>query len=92
MAWGNKRREQPAEPPLAGQAYTLAFALYSSDGKRRAEVLEFGNGKTYLAEAELVEGTTFEPRHGGRLVGPFASPQEAEAFIVATTWFCGQAE
>jgi hypothetical protein len=26
------------------------------------------------------------------MVGPFASPEAAESFIVATAWFCGRDE
>jgi hypothetical protein len=66
--------------------------LYSLDGKRAAEVLEFRNGETYLDEREWSEGTTFKNRHSGSLVGPFASPEDAEKFIVATSWFRGSQE
>lgn len=75
---------------LHGQEYRSAFTLYSEDGKRAAEVLEFRNGEIYLDEQEWVEGTTFKNRHSGSLVGPFASPEDAEKFIVATSWFCGE--
>lgn len=75
---------------LQGLTYRVAFILYSEDGKREAEVREFSNGETYLAERERGEGTTFNDRHGGRMVGPFASPKHAEIFIVATAWFCGR--
>jgi len=78
-----------SKPSLQGQEYRIAFKLYSEDGKRAADVLEFRNGETYLDEQEWVEGTTFKNRHSGRLVGPFASPTDAENFIVATPWFCG---
>ena len=74
--------------PIQGQEYRSAFKLYSEDGKRAADVLEF-SGETYLDEQEWVEGTTFKNRHAGRLVGPFASPADAENFIVATSWFRG---
>lgn len=76
--------------PLTGQEYRVAFILYSVDGKRAGEVREFSNGETYLSEEEWVEGTTFKNRHSGRMVGPFASPDEAEKYIVATAWFCGR--
>ncbi|HEY2009849.1 MAG TPA: hypothetical protein VGH23_12720 [Rhizomicrobium sp.] len=77
------------DSPLLGLEYRSAFTLYSLDGKRAADVLEFSNGKTYLDEKEWVEGTTFKNRHDGRLVGPFASSADAESFIVKTSWFCG---
>jgi hypothetical protein len=74
--------------PLIGLEFRVEFILYSVDGKRAAEVRAFSNGETYLSEEEWVEGTTFRNRHSGRMVGPFASPEEAEKFIVATAWFC----
>ncbi|WP_199101151.1 hypothetical protein [Dyella sp. ASV21] len=74
---------------LQGLEYRSAFTLYSVDGKRAAAVLEFRNGETYLDEQEWLEGTTFKNRHSGSLVGPFASPEDAEKFIVATAWFRG---
>lgn len=74
--------------PLHGQEFRIACSLYSKDGKRAVDVLEFRSGETYLDETEWVAGTTFQNRHDGWLVGPFASPAEAEKFIVATPWFC----
>ena len=68
------------------------LTLYSVEGKRAAEVLEFRNGETYLDEQEWVQGTTFKNRHAGSLVGPFASPEDAEKFVVATSWFRGGQE
>ena len=78
-----------SKSPLQGQEYRSAFKLYSKDGKRAVDMLEFRNGETYLDEQEWVEGTTFKNRHSGSLVGPFASPADAENFIVATPWFRG---
>lgn len=72
-----------------GAMYRVTSTLYSCDGKRAAEVREFDNGKTYLLESDWVGGTTFKPRHGGKIVGPFASSKDAERFIVATAWFNG---
>jgi len=74
---------------LRGREYRSACKLYSEDGVRAVDVLEFKGGETYLDEQERAEDGAFVNRHSGRLVGPFASPDEAEAFIVATSWFCG---
>jgi hypothetical protein len=41
---------------LVGQSYTIAFKLYSDDGRREVEVREFSNGETYLVERDLLEG------------------------------------
>jgi hypothetical protein len=92
MVWWDRFLKRSAQSSLDGQEYRVACTLYSEDAKRVAEVREFRNGKTYLAEREWVEGTTFTDRHDGRLVGPFASPEKAERFIVATAWFCGRGE
>jgi hypothetical protein len=72
-----------------GARYRVPFTLYSLDGKRAAELREFENYQTYVLESELVEGTRYEERHGGSVVGPFKSPKHAERFIVATKWFNG---
>ena len=81
-----------SKSPIQGQEYRSVFKLYSADTKREVEVLEFLNGETYLDEREWVEGTTYKNRHSGSLVGPFASPEDAEKFIVATRWFTGRNE
>ena len=73
-----------------GQNYRVIKTLYNKDGKRAAELREFDNGEIYLDEKEWVEEQTFANRHGGRLVGPFNSPEDAEYFIVATEWFKGR--
>lgn len=78
-----------SKSPTPGQEYRSVFKIYSEDGKRAADVLEFDNGEVYLDEQELGEGTTFKNRHSGRLVGPFASPADAESFVVATSWSRG---
>ena len=89
MGWWSRLFRRKARSSLHGLEYRVAFELYSKGGKRHVKVCEFSNGKTYLDEQEWVEGTTFRNRHSGRLVGPFASPEEAERFIVATQWFTG---
>lgn len=88
MAWW-KRLLRSRGVPIAGMEYRVESTLYSSDGKRAAEVRAFSNGETYLLESEWVEGTTFQPRHSGKLVGPFPSSEHAERFIVTTPWFNG---
>ena len=89
MAWWEKLPKRSDNSSLAGVEYRVAFKLYSEDGKREAEVRELRDGKTYLIERDWVEGNTFKDRHSGRSVGPFASPQAAEQFIVGTSWFRG---
>ena len=89
MAWW-KRLLRRRGVSIAGMEYRVGSTLYSSDGKRAAEVREFSNGEIYLLESEWVEGTTFQPSHSGKLVGPFPSPEHAERFIVTTSWFNGQ--
>jgi hypothetical protein len=68
--------------------YQIESTLYSEDGQRSAEIRIFDNGETYLLESDWTDGV-FEERHGGSLVGPFASPTVAEQFIVGTSWFTG---
>jgi len=91
MEWWRRLRGQARTNPLVGKAYRTVRTLYSSDGRRSAEIRKFRWGKTYLQESEWVEGTTFAPRHEGRLVGPFDSSLAAERFIIATDWFNGPA-
>jgi hypothetical protein len=90
--WWNKLLRRPGKSPLEGQEYRAVCSLFSLDGKRAADVCVFSNGETYLDEKNWVEGSTFKNRHSGALVGPFASPEDAERFIVATLWFRGRDE
>lgn len=87
--WGRLFDRKARSPSLHGLEYQVAFSLYSEDGKREVEVREFSNGEIYVVEREWVEGTTFEDRHGGSMVGPFPSPTAAETFSVGTRWFTG---
>ncbi|WP_157223505.1 hypothetical protein [Rhodovulum sp. PH10] len=89
MGWWKQLFGGATGKSLDGTMYRVATTLYSPDGKRSAEVREFDNGQTYLLEREWVEGTIFEERHEGRMVGPFRSPRHAERFVVATAWFNG---
>jgi len=90
MAWWKRLFMRKVQANLYGREYRVVSNLYSPDGKRGVEVREFRHGETYLLEQEWVEGTTFGDRHDGRLVGPFASPEAAEKFIIATAWFTGR--
>jgi hypothetical protein len=92
MKWWSRFFKQKTGSRLRGLNYTVAFSLYSEDGKREVEVREFSNGETYLVERDWVEATTFGDRHSGQMVGPFTSPEDAERFIVGTAWFCGRDE
>lgn len=84
-----KLRGQVGRSGLLGRSYRVAFTLYSEDGERAVDVLEFENGETFLDEQERVSGGAFVSRHSGSLVGPFDSPAAAETFIVTTDWFRG---
>ncbi|MBS0411117.1 MAG: hypothetical protein JSR86_14455 [Proteobacteria bacterium] len=72
---------------LTGLSYRVIFQLYSKDGARAVDVMEFEGGEIYLNEQERREDGAYENRHSGNLVGPFATSEAAEAFIVGTTWF-----
>jgi len=89
MAWWSRLFRRKVRSPLYGLEYRVVLNLYNKDAIRHAKVCEFSNGETYLDEQEWVEGTTFKNRHSGRVVGPFASPEDAEDFIIATPWFRG---
>ncbi len=80
---------RPTNKSADGGSYRVVSTLYSRDGKRSVELREFSKSETYLLESEWVDGTTFKERHAGKLVGPFGSPELAERFIVATSWFNG---
>ena len=67
--------------------YKVEFTLYSPDGKRGAEVRVRRDGLVYFADQEWVEGTTFRQR--GDEVGPYQSPEAAEAAAISRPWFSG---
>ena len=89
MGWWTRFFSKRPNATLDGQQFGVAFNLYSKDGLREVEVREFRMGQTYVVEREQLDGA-FVDRHSGRMVGPFATPEEAENFIVATDWFCGR--
>ncbi len=76
--------------PAEGDAYRVVSLLYSEDARRCVEVRKFAAGKTYIVERERGDAGAYIDRHGGAMVGPFGSPEEAERFIVATPWFTGK--
>lgn len=90
MAWWSRLFSPKAESSLFGLEYRTAFTLYSRDGRREVEVRAFSNGETYVLEREMDQANTFQDRHSGSMVGPFANPEEAERFIVGTAWFSGK--
>lgn len=89
MAWWKRLFGRTTAKSLDGTMYRVATILISRDGKRSAEIREFANGETYLLESERAEGDMFRERHEGGLVGPFPSPEHAEQFVAATSWFNG---
>ncbi|HEU5275361.1 MAG TPA: hypothetical protein VFU97_16980 [Xanthobacteraceae bacterium] len=80
-------RTTPA--PSRRVEYRVAFCLYSKDGKRQVEVRERRDGRAYFVERELVEGTTFKDRGRGEEIGPYETPEAAEAAAIARPWFFG---
>ncbi len=90
MEWLNRLFRRKAKASMAGRLFRTSNLLFSDDGKRKVEVREFDDGKTYLLESDWAEGDVFVDRHAGQMVGPFKSPKHAERFVVATPWFTGQ--
>lgn len=76
--------------PAEGDAYQVTNLLYSEDAGRCVEVRKFATGMTYVVERERSDDGAYVDRHRGAMVGPFASSEEAERFIVATPWFTGE--
>jgi hypothetical protein len=67
--------------------YRVAFCLYTKDGKRSVEVRERRDGRTYFVEREWIEGTTFKDLNPGEEIGPYDSPEAAEAAAISRPWF-----
>lgn len=85
MAWWHRLFPQKTRP-LAAE-YTVPFRLYSKDGKRSVEVRLRRNGLAYFVEQEWVEGTTFKNRGLGEEIGPYETPELAEAAAIVRPWF-----
>ena len=45
------------------------------------------DGRAYFVEREWVEGTTFKDRGRGEEIGPYETPEAAEAAAVGRPWF-----
>jgi hypothetical protein len=74
-------RRWPAEA-----AYAVPFRLYSKDGKRAVEVRVRRDGLAYFVDQELAEESTYRDR-GDDEIGPFDTPEAAEAAAIARRWF-----
>ena len=85
MHWLRRLVRRP-KPPVEGDEYRVVAELYNAVGSRSAEVRLFSSGQTYILEREVIGGVLVD-RHGGAMVGPFASPWKAERFITSTDWF-----
>lgn len=82
-------RRKTSTPWLQGE-YRVRFALYSTDGKRCAEMRERADGSVHYAERVWVEGTTFRDRMPGKECGPFENHDAAEAAAASSPWFVGE--
>ena len=69
--------------------YRVAFNLYNRDGSRGIEVRVRRDGLAYFVEQEWVEGMVWKDREGRPEVGPYASPEAAEAAAIVCPWFAG---
>jgi hypothetical protein len=87
--WLSRRHRRATQFP-ARIAYVVPFRLYSEDGSRGVEVRVRRDGQSYFVEQERVEGTTYKNRGRGEEIGPFATPEAAEAAAVARPWFSGE--
>jgi hypothetical protein len=65
----------------------VPYRLYSNDGKRAVEVRLRRDGFACFVDQEWVEGTTFKNRGLGEELGPYETPEAAEAAAVARPWF-----
>lgn len=87
MAWWHRLFSRKTGVDSECRDYRVPFTLYSKDGKRCAEVRERRDGRAYFVEREWVEGTTFKDRGRGEEIGPYETPEAAEAAAVARRWF-----
>jgi hypothetical protein len=91
MAWWHRLfSRNGGTPPDEHDYYTIAFHLYSVDGKRGIEVRQRRDGQVYFIEQAWVHGTTFEDRSPGKEEGPYETLEAAEAAAVSSPWFSGR--
>ena len=83
MAWWHRLFPGKAERFPTGAEYWVPFKLYSKDGKRGVEVRVRRDGLAYFVEQEWVGGTTFKDRGRGEEIGPYETPEAAEAAAIA---------
>jgi hypothetical protein len=89
MAWWHRFFRPKSKPASENLEYRVAFYVYSSDGKRGAEIRERRVGTAYFVDREWVEGTTFRDVGHGEEIGPYHSTKAAEAAAVSRPWFNG---
>jgi hypothetical protein len=84
MAWWSRLFSRHAS---GSPGYTVAFRLYSFDGKQCAEVRQRSGGRVYFVDRVWVEGETYRDRNPGQEIGPYETPEAAEAAAVSRPWF-----
>lgn len=67
--------------------YLVPFELYTKKASRGVQVRVRRNGKAYYIALEHIEGTVWRPL--GEEIGPYDSPEEAEAAAIKSSWFLG---
>jgi hypothetical protein len=87
MAWWHRLFSRKAGVATQNPAYEVPFRLYSKDGAKEVEVRVRRDGRAYFVEREWVEGTTFRDRGFGEEIGPYETPEAAEAAAAVRPWF-----
>lgn len=95
MTWWERLLPKRAGAPASD--YVVPFRLYSADGKKSAEVRVRRDGKAYFVEQERFDDDNckdhddnFKNRGLGEEIGPYETPELAEAAAVARAWFKGR--
>ena len=89
MAWWHRFSAPKVAAPSEHLAYSVAFSLYTANGSRGIEVRVRHDGRAYFVEMEHVEGTIWKERGRGDEIGPYESPEAAEAAAIVSPWFKG---